>query len=364
MPRVDTAEPDRTSGRAPSGVIGAVRAFAGTLAAVVLATGAAACSDDTNDTNDTVDADAVIGGGAESVSGATSRFSLPVGPIAVTVGRPTASLRADLVRDGRRRDAPAGSSFVPVHVEPPPVDRMPWAGLLAATPRRASVVLEAQGERRELGSPYRVGATGRSISSVADTTFYAVFPGRPDAGEITVTVRYDAGEQQAAAGEAPTGAGSTLAALTPDRPAPPSCPGTGWQVVGAGPRATARVACDLAVTGWTPYWPGRGWAPPGRPWLVVDVTRLQVQAVTVGGREVELGQAEAGGDVEGLGATDRGPGSLGGTVVLGYDEVRDATLDLEVLLTASPASGDERRALLVRRELVVPAPQSALTAGR
>lgn len=314
--------------------------------------------------NDTVDSDAVIGGGAETVTGATSRFVLPVGPIEVTVGAPTSSLDADQVRDGRRRDAPEGTSFVPVHVEPPAGAQAPWAGLLAAMPRPADVVLEVGGERRELGSPYRVARTGRSISSASDSTVYAVVPGRPAARDITVVVGYDGVEQQAVAGGAASGPAAALAALAPERPERPSCPLTGWQVTGAGVGATARVACDLRAAGWTPYWPGRGWAPAGRPWLVVDVTRLQVQAVTVGGREVEPGQARAGGDVEGLAATDRGPGSLGGTVVLGYDEVRDATLDLEVSLTASQASGDQQRVLTVRRELVVPTPPSALTAGR
>lgn len=310
-----------------SGTCGA----AGVVGLAVVGTLLAGCG------TDEAAADAVLEGRGDRVEGPMTRFVVPTGSVAVTVGDPVDRVGSDDTADRGERAAPDGSALLPVLVDFTDREGAPWGGRLAAEPQEADVVLEVAGEERRLGSPYTTAGRGRSGAATA--TYWVVVPGEAAADEVTVTVTYDGAEQAAAAGEEPSGPAAALAALPQEAPPAADCPER-WRT----DATPLRLECELSLVGRTPYWPGAGWAPDGSSWVVVEARRIQAYAAR--GSADEVRSVEGVGAAEQLDHGDWGPTGLAGVVVAGEDDlVGDAlALELEVEVDAPGAETGPVRA--------------------
>jgi len=283
----------------------------------------------------TAQPDEVVGKLADEVSGESVTLLLPTGTVTVTVGDPVDEVESGDTRDAEARQAPDGSSLLPVRLEHY-LDAAPWGGLLAASPQEAEVTLVVDGETRSLGSPYL--SDGRAIATNPERSFYVVVPGTPAAADVTVEVGYDGATQTAGfTGADPEGEAAALAALSADRPRAADCPADAWQVR---PTGVARMACEVPLAARTPYWPGSGWAATEADWLVVAIDRLAVDSLTTsGGARAEVRSVTGLGEAAGLDVDDAGT-TLAGTLVL--DRPRDdVPLSLEV--SVAPAGGGDPR---------------------
>ncbi len=285
-------------------------------------------------------------------------FRVPTGTVTVALGTPVDHLDADDVLDVDQTDtdgvdAPDDARFVPVQVAFT-TEGAPWGGLLATAgvaPTRISLVAGSGPPEDGVAvpDPYTVVMDGRGISGGGRTTTAVVVSERT-AQDLRIRVEYDGAAQEAAPGATPSGDAAALGAL--DAPGSPR-PCGAWTTDRPGWRAT--VTCRVTVSGWTPYWPGRGWEPADDPWLVVRIGEVALERVVdERGREVDLGDVRASGLLLG-GLRDR-------TAVLGVRDVdptgggRPTSVPLGSVAVVDPVGGPTDTLTLTRDLRVPPVP--------
>ena len=217
------------------------------------------------------------------MAGATeATVALPTGSLSVGVGTPISSVPAADTDDRRALQAPAGGSIVPVRMSFDSGEQ-PWTPLLALEPEVPEVTLAVGDREYDLPAPYRTPG-GTALADAPDDAFYVAVDASPEeARSAEIRIDYDGLLQTVSAdGRVEAGQAAGLPAPGIPRAVPLDCPRSGWTV-----RGTSRpvpVGCEVGVLGLTPYWPGLGWAPTGRSWLVVEVETLRpdLSAVAAG----------------------------------------------------------------------------------
>lgn len=243
--------------------------------------------------------------GTVDLSGSEVEVVLPSGQLTITVTEPRDVVPAADADDRSEHEAPEGQAYVGLGWAQSGVAPAFGPILHGSVPRPASVVVRAGGETVDvLEIDTQEGSGGGAWVLVPEGLSGAV-------AEIT----YDGLTQTVDLADATLDAGGA-AGLYDIQLLPTACSDAGE----SGPVLTYSIDCTTSAATATPYVAGRGWAPEGSTWLVLDLT---VQPSTFRGT--------AGGHYD----VDRQTGEVGTAEVLSGEELPSAGYAVTLAVTGT-----------------------------
>lgn len=284
----------------------------------------------------------VQGRASVKVVGARQTVLVPTGALRLTVGAPVGRIGARGAADGLRHDG----SFVPVAWSFDPGRAVPGQSVLGQSARSASVIVTVGETPYALPAPYTV-SDGEVVGATRGVAYV------PGTDSPIVEVAYDGLSQtwEPSTGRFERGAAAPLYASAGSGDLP--CPDGPQTEDGV----TATVICRIS-TERMPYVPGRGWAEPGRAFVLVSFGVAVVQA-TRDGLPLTPGNGSVAMTVDGdeavttLGHPVRAaPGFVGGATVF-EGAVSGARLKLAATFPLTTDGGDTSGKLTIQRTLTV-----------
>lgn len=204
--------------------------------------------------------------GTETATGPAATFRLPAGSVEVTVGDGRERVPEELAGDGESHNAPGGGQFVPVT----------WEYTRAAAPALGAASITPLLSVESGDDSFQVAEI-----DTAQVRSFTAWVGVEDDEQVTVAVEFDGASQtyDPATDELDTGPAEPLYATDAPAPTEVDCPRHGWS---NSTRIGAEPFCELTWT--TLPWggPDRGWAEPGRSWLVLTQARVGTGRMVVG----------------------------------------------------------------------------------